>query len=117
MTRLALIVCSAPWQERSGREALDLAMSAVAMDVSLRLFFIGDGLLQLVADRQSGAAGLPPGQKAWASLTALGEVDFFAHANEIDDLLLAGIELLVPLEALQVGAMPAYQADHQVLVV
>lgn len=80
-------------------------------------FFIGDGLLQLVADRQSGAAGLPPGQKAWASLTALGEVDFFAHANEIDDLLLAGIELLVPLEALQVGAMPAYQADHQVLVV
>jgi len=117
MTRLALIVCSAPWQERSGREALDLAMSALAMDVSVRLFFIGDGLLQLVAVRQPGAAGLPPGQKAWASLAALGEVAYYAHTEAVDGLLRAGLELVVPLEMLDVGAMPSYQADHRVLVV
>ena len=81
---LGLIVRSAPWEERSGREALDLALAAAVMDQPLRLFFLGDGLLQLVDGRDGSSAGLPLGQKAWASLPDL--VDTTVHCRAQDPL-------------------------------
>lgn len=116
--RLALVVRSAPWAERSGREALDLALAAVTMDVQLELFFIGDGALQLLAGKQSEAAGLPPGLKAWASLSMLGEARFFMAADSHARLTAKGLELLVPVQALEAPAMAARQEQSpHVLVV
>lgn len=117
MTGLALVVRSAPWAERSGRDALDLAMSALTMEVPLQLFFIGDGLLQLVSGRHPEDAGLPPGHKAWASLESLGEVIFYAHADDLDALAAAGLKLVVAVNTLAPGEMPSLQAGQQVLVV
>lgn len=117
MARLSLIVRSAPWLERSGREALDLALSALTMDVPVKLFFVGKGLLQLVAERSSGEAGLAPGQKAWSSLDALGDVTFYAHGTEVDRLSQAGLALTVSVVRLEVGDMPDKQAGSHVLVV
>lgn len=117
MAGLALVIRSAPWSERSGREALDLAMSALTMDVPVRLFFIGDGLLQLVSERHPEDAGLPPGHKAWASLETLGEVVFYAHSDEVDALVSAGLSLVVAVCSLDTGDMPSLQADQTVLVV
>lgn len=117
MTRLALVVRSAPWAERSGREALDLALSALTMDIPVKVFFIGDGLLQLVADRDPSGAGLPPGQKAWAGLEAMGDIDFFADAGALETLSEAGLALVLTPLPVGPGGMPSLQANHQVLVV
>ena len=81
-TTLGLLVCSAPWAERSGREALDLALAAAVLDRPLSLFFIGDGLWQLLHERDPTAAMLPPGQKAWASLLDLTTAAFYRRADQ-----------------------------------
>lgn len=72
--RIGLIVRSAPFTGRSGRDQLDLALSAATLGVAIELYFMGSGWLQLIRERAPGAAGLPDGIRGWASLPELAEV-------------------------------------------
>lgn len=83
-TRLCLIVRSAPWQGRSGREQLDLALAAASAGVELVLVFTGAGRLQLLAGQQPRAAHLPVGLKAWKSLPELTACRYLVEAAEFD---------------------------------
>lgn len=72
--RIGLIVRSAPFTGRSGRDQLDLALSAATLGAEIELFFIGSGALQLIRERAPAAAGLPGGIRGWTSLPELAEV-------------------------------------------
>ena len=80
--RLGLIVRSAPWCGRSGRDQLDLALAAASLELDLLLFFTGAGLLQLRAGLQGQAAGLPAGLKAWKSLPELTSCRYLVELEE-----------------------------------
>jgi len=110
MERLGLVVRRAPWQGRSGRDALDLALAAATLDLSLELFFIGDGVLQLVAGGEPGGAALPPGMKAWASLGHLAPTRFWAARDRLDALASLGVSWVLEPRPLAADAMPARQA-------
>lgn len=77
------MVCSAPFTGRSSRDQLDVALAAVSMEINLELFFSGEGILQLLTDRDPHAGGLPGGIKAWKALPDLGEVKAWASAETI----------------------------------
>lgn len=97
--RLGLVVRSGPFSGRSARDQLDVALAAAALDCEVELYFLGPGLLQLLADHEPGRAALPRGSKGWKSLPSLAEVRGYATPDALaalpaqDALLLR----LVPL--------------------
>jgi sulfur relay (sulfurtransferase) DsrF/TusC family protein len=104
---LALIVRGHPWRHRAARADLDLALAAAAMDFGLEVYFLGGALMQLAADRDSEAAMLPPGYRAWAALPDLAEVRYYAESEWLKRCEHAAIELILPVQALSADKMQA----------
>lgn len=52
MSKLAFVFHSAPHQTSAGREALDAVLAASAYSEEISVFFIGEGVLQLLRDQQ-----------------------------------------------------------------
>lgn len=102
---LALIVRNAPYRERIARADLDFALAAVALDFSIRVFFQGHSVMQLVAQRDVSQALLPSGYRAWAALPELGDARVFAEQSSLDACLLRGMTLVMPVEALSLSQM------------
>lgn len=55
MKRIAFIFTSAPHGSTAGREGLDALMAASAFTDDIGVFFMGDGVFQLIANQQPGA--------------------------------------------------------------
>ncbi|AKL14829.1 Intracellular sulfur oxidation protein DsrF [Phytobacter ursingii] len=55
MKRIAFIFTSAPHGSAAGREGLDALMAASAFTDDIGVFFIGDGVFQLLANQQPKA--------------------------------------------------------------
>lgn len=105
--RLALIVRGRPYGRRAPRVDLDLALAAAALDFRLEVYFLGEALLQLAADRDGAAARLPPGYRAWAALPDLADVRMFGERAWLQRCAEHGIELLLQVEGLDEGQMSA----------
>lgn len=102
MKSLAIINQSAPHGDIGGRESLDLVLASASYDTPLALFFIGDGLWQLVPGQQPSLAGAKNYSKTFGLLELydvdtiyLCEQSLAQRGLEADDLLLDG-ELLSP---------------------
>jgi sulfur relay (sulfurtransferase) DsrF/TusC family protein len=103
--RLALIVRGAPYGRRAPRADLDLALAAAALDFELEVYFVGEALLQLAAERDGTAAWLPPGYRAWAALPDLSEVRMYGELEWLQKCERSGIELAVPVKGLDPDQM------------
>jgi sulfur relay (sulfurtransferase) DsrF/TusC family protein len=101
----ALLVRSHPYQRRSARAELDVALAALVMDFRIEVYFIGSAVLQLLADRDSGPALLPAAYRAWATLPDLGEFALYAERFWLDRLAVTDVPLLMPVEALDTAQM------------
>jgi sulfur relay (sulfurtransferase) DsrF/TusC family protein len=99
-TSLALIVQSTPYQNREARADVDIALAAVALDFTIRVYFQGSSVMQLVDRRNPSDALLPKGYRAWAALPELGDVQIFAERQWLDFCREQKLELLLPVEAL-----------------
>lgn len=55
MQRIAFVFTSAPHGSASGREGLDALLATSAFTDDIGVFFIGDGVFQLLADQQPDA--------------------------------------------------------------
>ena len=71
--RFGLIIRSLAYEHRSARSQLDVAMLAASLDLDLRLYFVGEAVMQLVSREDHHSALLPAGYRAWASLPELIE--------------------------------------------
>lgn len=115
--RLGLLIRSGPWCGRSSRDQLDIALAAAALGFELELFFMGAGVLQLLADRDGRQAGLPPGHKAWASLTDLAPTRAWVEQGRFEQIQAAGVGWLMTVQAAEAGAMLVRQAQCDRLLV
>lgn len=55
MKRIAFVFTSAPHGSAAGREGLDALLATSAYSDDIGLFFVGDGVFQLLANQQPGA--------------------------------------------------------------
>lgn len=55
MKRVAFVFSSAPHGSASGREGLDALLATSALTDELGVFFIGDGVFQLLPEQRPGA--------------------------------------------------------------
>lgn len=110
---LALIVRSGAYHGRSARDQLDIALAAASLDWTLELFFIGDGVTQLLANSEPGQANLPRGQKGWGGLPHMTPIRCWIEAGSRAQLADAG-GLLLEAEELSARDMLArvQACDH-----
>ena len=114
---IGLVMRSGPYHQRSARGQLDVALAASALEQPLRLYFLGAAVLQLLGTREPGAAHLPAGYRAWASLSELTVVTAFAEPGWLEWLAQCGNRPVLPLEAASRQQMQAdWRACHKVLV-
>ena len=111
LQRLGLLVRRAPWCGRSGRDQLDLATAAAALEIELELFFIGDGVLQLLEQRQPQAAQLPSTHLGWRALSELTRVRAWAQSGIVSAPLEAAARLLPDIKFLDAADMQVLQAQ------
>jgi len=78
---IGLIIRSASYEKRSARSQLDVALVVAALEIPLKLYFLGPAILQLIEKRTLVDAQLPAGYRAWASLPDLTDVAVFAEAE------------------------------------
>ena len=90
--RLALIVRGLPYGRRAPRADLDLALAAAAVDFGLEIYFVGEALLQLAAERD---------------LPDLCDVRIFGEAEWLERCERSGIALAMPVQALDPEGMRA----------
>jgi len=102
---LALLVRSHPYQRRSARAELDVALAAMVMNFHIEVYFIGSAVLQLQAERNGEPARLPAGYRAWATLPDLGEFALYAERPWLDRLVAAEVPLLMPVESMEAVEM------------
>jgi sulfur relay (sulfurtransferase) DsrF/TusC family protein len=102
---LAIIVSSKPYEQRVARANIDLALAAAALDFELRVYFSGSSIFQLAAERQTENAMLPAGYRAWAALPDLAEVRIYVERRWLDICIARGVELSMPVEALNSSGM------------
>jgi sulfur relay (sulfurtransferase) DsrF/TusC family protein len=102
---MALIVRGRPYEHRSARADIDLALAALAMDFDLEVYFQGGAILQLASERNSLKARLPGGYRAWSALQDLGEVRIFAEQAWLDRCKDNGIDLITPVNALSAAEL------------
>lgn len=78
---IGIVVRSDPYTRRAGRESLDPALAAASLDIPLKVFFIGDGILHLLPRQQPGALPASSYTRAWMALLDLSqEVTLFAES-------------------------------------
>ena len=95
-----------------------LALAAAALDFELEIYFIGESLLQLAAERDGTAAHLPPGYRAWAALPGLCKIRMFGEREWVRRCERGGIELAVPVEGLDPDSMrSSWRTSRRALVV
>jgi sulfur relay (sulfurtransferase) DsrF/TusC family protein len=113
---LGLVVRQGPYSERSARAQLDVALAAAALELPLEIFFIGEGIWQLAAARDSTAALLPRGLKGWAALPDMTSVRYFALEDSCSGRVDPRVDAGVHLESLDGNAMAArWRACSQVM--
>jgi len=83
-TRIGLVVRSAPFAGRSGRDQLDIALAAATLGFEIEICFLGEAVLQLSPGISPEAAGLPGGIRGWRSLPELTRVTAWANGREFD---------------------------------
>ncbi len=103
---LGLVVRSETYEQRSPRTQLDVALLAATLDFDVTLYFIGAAVLQLVPGTDTkpdtGAALLPAGYRAWASLPDLfeqAELEAFAEPEWLHRLQGQDLQSCLPLQA------------------
>ena len=104
-TRIALLVRRTPYSHRVARAEADLALAAAAVDFEVQVYFLGASVLQLAARRSPEPAQLPPGYRAWAALPELAQARFFVDKPWWAFCASAGIELVVPVQAMEPAEM------------
>ena len=103
--RLALLVRDRPYRRRAARASLDTALAAAALDFRLEVYFLGQAVLQLLAERDPAPALLPAGYRGWAALPELTELRVFAERRWLQRCARDGLDLLLEPEPLGAADM------------
>ncbi len=102
---LGFVVRHAPYARHSPRSQLDVVLAAATLELPLEVFFLGEGIWQLAAGHDPGAAALPVGLKGWGAVSGLTEARIIAEQGALARLIGLGAEPIVPVVALDGRSM------------
>jgi sulfur relay (sulfurtransferase) DsrF/TusC family protein len=104
-TTIGLIIRSVAYQKRSARSQLDVALVIAALEIPLRLYFLGPAIMQLIEKRALLDAQLPAGYRAWASLPDLTDVAVFAEPAWHQKMQESSLALVLEAQPMSISLM------------
>jgi hypothetical protein len=114
---IGLIIRAGPYQQRSARSQLDVALVAAALELPLSLYFLGQSVLQLLDKRELDLASLPAGYRGWASLTEMTEVQSFAEPDWVQRMHDLGLAPVIPYEPMSAQQMRSHWQSCERIIV
>ena len=116
MKRVAWVFSSAPHGSAAGREGLDALLATSALSEELGVFFIGDGVLQLLAD-QNPQAILARNYIPAFKLMALYDIErCWVCAASLRERGLEEAERIIDAEIVAADALRALLDDYDVIL-
>jgi tRNA 2-thiouridine synthesizing protein C len=117
MNRIAFIFSSSPHGTASGREGLDALLATAALSDEIGVFFIGDGILQLLPQQNPAVILSRPYTVAFALLPVYDIENIFLCSESLAELgLHADKDWIVPVKIVNSEAFRTALSDyHQVL--
>lgn len=115
MKRIAFVFKSAPHGTSAGREGLDALLATSALSDNPGVFFIGDGVMQLLAGQQPGAI-LARDYIATFKVLPLYDIDdCMVCQQSLQERGLAQAPLMLDAERLSAEAIRTRLADYDVV--
>ena len=94
-----------PYGNSLARASLDTALAAAALELPVRLLFMGNGVLQLLPDQQSDAAGVKNIGRLLASLPLYDIESVYIDAAAVTRFAIEPDDLVLPVQPLDAKAM------------
>jgi tRNA 2-thiouridine synthesizing protein C len=112
-----LIVCrQPPYGASFAREALDVAMAAAAFDQPVAMLFLGDGVLQLIAEQHSESIGQKAHDKQLSALPLYDVETLYVDGEALQARQLKAADLVLPAQLLGPTEISALLADHDIVL-
>ncbi|MHA6962818.1 sulfurtransferase complex subunit TusC [Zobellella denitrificans] len=114
MNRIAFVFRTSPHGSASGREGLDAVLATSALSEDIAVFFIGDGVYQLLAE-QDPAAVLGRHHAPTFGLLELYDIEtVYVCAESLAERGLNGAELVIEASALALPELKQQLAGYDV---
>lgn len=106
MNRIAFIFTQAPHGSSAGREGLDAVMAVSALSEEIALFFISDGVLQLLPDQQPEKVLARDYIRTFGVLPLCDVENFYACAASLSERgITADVQKVLPIKVLKADAL------------
>lgn len=117
MKRVAFVFSSAPHGSAAGREGLDALLATSALSEDLGVFFIGDGVFQMLSQQQPGVI-LARDYIATFKLLALYDIEncWICAASMRERGLAADTAFVADVEPLEAEALRQRLDDYDVIL-
>lgn len=102
---IAIINSQGPLASSAGQESLDLVMAAGSFGQEVAVFFIGDGVYQLIKTQQPELAGVRHYSKGFAALPFYDIEDIYVCQASLEQRQLSTDTLSIKVELLQPRAL------------
>lgn len=113
LTSIALVNKTAPYGQANGQESLDLALAAGSFGQDIRLYFIEDGVFQLLAKQSPGCIDAKNYSKTFAALTFYDIEHIYVCRDSLKARSLEPKNLCIEVEVLSKNELQQHLSLHQ----
>ena len=113
---LAIVSSKAPYGTYDGQEALDMVLAAGAFGQQVGLFFIDDGVFQLLKSQQPEAIELKNYSKTFAALPFYDIEQIFVCANSLQKREIEPPQLCIEVTMLDSKAFSTKLSEYQHII-
>lgn len=110
---IALVNKTAPYGQANGQESLDLAMAAGSFGQDLSLYFIEDGVFQLLARQSPGCIEAKNYSKTFAALEFYDIEHIYVCSDSLRARKLEAKNLCIGVEVLNKNELQQRLSQHQ----
>ncbi|MGI0116431.1 sulfurtransferase complex subunit TusC [Zooshikella sp. RANM57] len=114
--KIAVIITQPPYQSIAGKEGLDLALVAATFEQSVSLFFIGDGVWQLVKDQQPELINQKNISASFGALELYGIEDIYTDVSALKNYNLIEQDLVITTQVMALDKLGTVIASHDIII-
>ena len=107
MSKIAVVNRSAPYGNANGQESLDLVLAAGSFGQEIGVFFVDDGVFQLLSGQQPEQIDIKNYSKTFAALEFYDVEDIFVCADSLSSRSLSQSDLCIDAQVLSKDELDA----------
>ncbi|MBU2712233.1 sulfurtransferase complex subunit TusC [Zooshikella harenae] len=114
--KIAVLITQPPYQSIAGKEGLDLALVAATFEQFVSLFFIGDGVWQLVKNQQPEVISQKNISASFGALGLYGIEHVYTDASALKNYNLTEQDLVTTTQVIALDELGSLIASHDIII-